>query len=98
MLEGSQLTRFRLSLAIESAPRSHFSRINHRQPFVSGNSDALPAARGLLRKGRAIFRREDRVDRFAVAWNVDRFAVTQKNVRKFKLRAAVAVLARPPRR
>jgi hypothetical protein len=30
--------------------------------ITSRNGDALPAAMGLLRKGRAVFRREDRVD------------------------------------
>src|ERR1700682_1185092 len=34
------------------------------QVITSRNSDALPAAMGLLRKGRAVFRREDRVGLF----------------------------------
>src|SRR5882724_9289720 len=41
----------------------------HRRIFLSRNDGALPAAIGLLRKGRLVFRREDRVDRITVARN-----------------------------
>ncbi len=45
----------------------------------------FPQRWGLLRKGRTVFRREDRVDRFTVAKNNGRLLTVVKNVERFTL-------------
>jgi hypothetical protein len=68
---GGGVSRFAESAAPAKMPQRNLSRpcllISLRPYFLtSRNGDALPAAMELLRKGRTVFRREDRVDRFAV--------------------------------
>jgi len=54
-------------------------------PLPPKTATPFPQRWGQLRKGRTVFRREDRVDRFTVAKNNGRLLTVVKNVERFTL-------------